>query len=95
MPNLSFYNLRLKHGYLQECFLGTLLIHNCVHTNEPLIKYIHTYLVLDAALVAEWSKTRISQIQVGNIAQDYDIDISKLEITCQYSNSRVSGDLWT
>ena len=56
------------------------------------------------AEVADWSKTLVSQIQVGNMVAkfpglnptwDYDIDYSKLEITCRYSNSRALGDLWS
>ena len=54
--------------------------------------------------MAEWSKAQISQIQVGNtvasvpglnLAWDYNIDHSELEINCCYSNSKAPGDLWS
>ena len=49
------------------------------------------------AVLAEWSKTMKSQIQVGNtvvqvpgsnLALDYDVDCSELEITCCYSEQQ-------
>ena len=54
------------------------------------------------AILAEWSKTMVSQIPVRNMvakilslnpAQEYNINCSELEITCSYSNSKVPGEL--
>ena len=49
-------------------------------------------------IVAEWSRTPISKIQVAlvtgsNTDWDYEIDCSEFEITWRYSNSRAPGDL--